>query len=149
PERRLVHGTHPAGGTHRQERDHPARFHAAADARGRCAARGRDSRSRTRSAPAHSHDDTVYAVWSLAARARHWSRKRTAAAARPRRHRRAGPVHTDHAVRGAHAARRHPGRRFPPAVTAPGLVWSQKGTTTLFPGASYACAYHTRLVRGV
>src|SRR5436305_848466 len=63
-------------------------------------------------------------------------RQRTAAAIGACGHWGTSVVHANYAVRGAHPARCDSGGRLSTGVTIVGLGWSQKATTTLYPGAS-------------
>src|SRR2546422_7515017 len=55
----FVHGIDPADRADREERHHPARLHAAADAGRAAAARSGDPRGRTGAAAPHPDDDPV------------------------------------------------------------------------------------------
>src|SRR5439155_20282407 len=111
-QRVVVHGTDPARRADREERDHPAGFHAVAHARRGGAARRRDPGGRAGAAAPDPHDHAVHPVRPAAPRARPRRRKRAAATAGPRGDRWADVVHADHAVRGADAAGGDPGTRL-------------------------------------
>src|SRR5439155_14298995 len=81
--RLVVHGLDPAGRADRQERDHPARFHAAPDANRAPIARGRDPGGRACAPPPDSDDDAVHPVRPAPTRPRHRGGERAATTARP------------------------------------------------------------------
>src|SRR5207253_5030026 len=106
-QRVVIHGTDSAGGAHREERNHFARFHTPSDADGSPSTGARDRRSRAGTAATDPDDYSVHSVRIAAAGAWTWRGKRAPETAGAGGDRGTHAVHADNALHGADAFGSH------------------------------------------
>src|SRR6185437_14453502 len=106
------------GRADREERDHSARLHAAADADRARSARGRHPRGGARAASPDSDDDVVHPVRLAPPRPRNRGGERAATTARPRRDRRPPASPPLPPFRGPAAVNPNPGPALYPPETS-------------------------------